>query len=65
MASATRIRSRISDLEKIIKKLNKKTSTRNKELSKIKKALDEALAEADRLKTINHRSIMLYSAEKA
>ena len=45
-ASATRIRSHICDLEKIIKKINKKAFAQ-KELSKIRKVLDEALAEAD------------------
>ena len=61
---AARIKSRIGNLKKTIKKLNKRDSTR-KELSKIKIALNEILVEADRLRTINHRSVVAYSVEKA
>ena len=64
-ALVVRIRFCISDLEKKIKELNKYVTVQKKELSKTKKALDEASVEIDRLKLIIHRNVMTYSAEKA
>ena len=64
-ASTAKIRFHIGDLERNVKKLIKKAATWKKEPLKIRKALNEALIEVNRLRMINYRSVMMYSTKKA